>query len=277
MRKTFILALMLSLCLFLTGCNKRNNNGLSHEGVIVVGMECDYQPFNWTETKKSDTNVEISNIKNAYAEGYDVMIAKKIAESLNLKLEIKALSWEGLIPALNAGEIDLIIAGMSPTDERKQTIAFSSSYYTSTHVLLMRKDSSYRSATTLSGFSGAKVIGQSGTIYADLVPQVVEKGAIAGTNLDTVPQIVNAIIRGTVDITILEEPVAIGIVSNYPELTYVTPTDGFNVSEEDVVVSIGVRQNFSLLNDINNALNNISEDIRKELMLKAIEIAPSGE
>lgn len=277
MRKTFILALMLSLCLFLTGCNKRNNNGLSHEGVIVVGMECDYQPFNWTETKKSDTNVEISNIKNAYAEGYDVMIAKKIAESLNLKLEIKALSWEGLIPALNAGEIDLIIAGMSPTDERKQTIAFSSSYYTSTHVLLMRKDSNYRSATTLSGFSGAKVIGQSGTIYADLVPQVVEKGAIAGTNLDTVPQIVNAIIRGTVDITILEEPVAIGIVSNYPELTYVTPTDGFNVSEEDVVVSIGVRQNFSLLNDINNALNNISEDTRKELMLKAIEIAPSGE
>ncbi len=277
MRKTFILALMLSLCLFLTGCNKRNNNGLAREGVIVVGMECDYQPFNWTETKKSDTNVEISNIKNAYAEGYDVMIAKKIAESLNLKLEIKALSWEGLIPALNAGEIDLIIAGMSPTDERKQTIAFSSSYYTSTHVLLMRKDSSYRSATTLSGFSGAKVIGQSGTIYADLVPQVVEKGAIAGTNLDTVPQIVNAIIRGTVDITILEEPVAIGIVSNYPELTYVTPTDGFNVSEEDVVVSIGVRQNFSLLNDINNALNNISEDTRKELMLKAIEIAPSGE
>ena len=141
----------------------------------------------------------------------------------------------------------------------------------------MRNDSNYRNATTLSGFSGARVIGQSGTIYADLVPQVVEKGGVAGTNLDTVPQIVNAILRGTVDITILEEPVAIGIVSNYPELTYVTPTDGFNVSEEDVVVSIGVRQNFSLLNDINNALNNISAQTRKELMLRAIEIAPSGE
>ncbi|MCR5564501.1 MAG: transporter substrate-binding domain-containing protein, partial [Gammaproteobacteria bacterium] len=252
MKRTFIAVLMLSFALFLTGCNRRNNNGVTTEGVLVVGMECDYQPFNWTETEKSDSNVEISNIKGAYANGYDVMIAKRIAEALNLELQIKALSWEGLIPALNAGEIDLIIAGMSPTEERKQTIAFSSSYYTSTHVLLMRNDSNYRNATTLSGFSGARVIGQSGTIYADLVPQVVEKGGIAGTNLDTVPQIVNAILRGTVDITILEEPVAIGIVSNYHELTYVTPTDGFNVSEEDVVVSIGVRQNFSLLNDINN-------------------------
>lgn len=277
MKRTFMAILMLSLALFLVGCNKRNNNGVTKEGVLVVGMECDYQPFNWTETEKTDSNVEISNIKGAYANGYDVMIAKRIAEALNLKLEIKALSWEGLIPALNAGQIDLIIAGMSPTAERKKTIAFSSSYYTSTHVLLMRNDSNYRNATTLSGFSGARVIGQSGTIYADLVPQVVEKGGVAGTNLDTVPQIVNAILRGTVDITILEEPVAIGIVSNYPELTYVTPTDGFNVSEEDVVVSIGVRQNFSLLNDINNALNNISAQTRKELMLRAIEIAPSGE
>ena len=277
MKRTFILVLMLSLALFLTGCNKRNNNGLTTDGVLVVGMECDYQPFNWTETVKSDSNVEISNIKGAYANGYDVMIAKRIASALNLKLEIKALSWEGLIPALNAGEIDLIIAGMSPTEERKNTIAFSSSYYTSTHVLLLRSDSKYKNATTLSGFSGARVIGQSGTIYADLVPQVVEKGAVAGTNLDTVPQIVNAIIRGTVDITILEEPVAIGIVSNYPELTYITPTDGFNVSEEDIVVSIGVRQNFSLLEDINKALNNISEATRKELMISAINQAPSGE
>lgn len=277
MRKNLLVVLLLSFLLLLVGCGK-SGNGLRTDGVLVVGMECDYQPFNWTETEKTDDNVEISNISGAYANGYDVMIAKRIAEALNLKLEIKALSWEGLIPALNAKEIDLIIAGMSPTAERKETIDFTDSYYTSTHVLLLKSDSRFKNATTLSGFSGATVIGQIGTIYADLVPQMVEKGAVAGTNLDTVPQIVNAILRGTVDATILEEPVAVGIVTQYGnELTYIVPTDGFDVSLEDVVVSIGIRQNFDLKEDINRVLLGISEDIRKELMLDAIAKAPSGE
>ena len=277
MRKNLLVVLLLSFLLLLVGCGK-SGNGLRTDGVLVVGMECDYQPFNWTETEKTDDNVEISNISGAYANGYDVMIAKRIAEALNLKLEIKALSWEGLIPALNAKEIDLIIAGMSPTAERKETIDFTDSYYTSTHVLLLKSDSRFKNATTLSGFSGATVIGQIGTIYADLVPQLVEKGAVAGTNLDTVPQIVNAILRGTVDATILEEPVAVGIVTQYGnELTYIVPTDGFDVSLEDVVVSIGIRQNFDLKEDINRVLSGIGEDLRKELMLDAIAKAPSGE
>ena len=192
--------LLASLCLVgvtsLASCNATSNS-LTTEGVLVVGMECAYAPFNWTETTDTESNVTISNLgQGAYAEGYDVQVAKILAEGLGLKLEIKALAWDALINNLNTGGIDAIIAGMSPTAERLEAIDFTSAYYESTHVLLLQETSTYAQATTLDGFAGAKVIGQTGTIYADLVPQAVEHGAIAGNNLATVPLIVQAILNG---------------------------------------------------------------------------------
>ena len=271
--------LLASLCLVgvtsLASCNATSNS-LTTEGVLVVGMECAYAPFNWTETTDTDSNVTISNLgQGAYAEGYDVQVAKILAEGLGLRLEIKALAWDALINNLNTGGIDAIIAGMSPTAERLEAIDFTSAYYESTHVLLLQETSTYAQATTLDGFAGAKVIGQTGTIYADLVPQAVAHGAIAGNNLATVPLIVQAILNGTVDATIVEEPVAMGICSQYDNLTYVKLTDGFEVAEEDKVVSIGVRKGFDLTEKMNEVLTNtLTTQLRATLMEQAIAKAP---
>ena len=267
----------------LAGCGTEVNTQLATEGVLVVGMECAYAPFNWTETTKTDSNVAIANVSGAYADGYDVQVAKINADELGLELQIKALDWGALINNLNTDGIDAIIAGMSPTPERLESIDFTSSYYESTHVLLVQQSSSYASATSLDDFSGARVIGQTGTLYASLVPQAVEHGAIAGVDLNTVPEIVNAIIHGTVDATILEEPVAKGIVAQYANsstpLTYVKLTNGgFTVADEDRIVSIGVRKGFVLTEQINDVLTNvITSDVRNQLMEQAIENAPSEE
>ena len=274
--------LLSTLCLLgatsLASCNQASPQ-LTTEGVLVVGMECAYAPFNWTETQQTETNVEIANIPGSYAEGYDVQVAKIIADELNLELQVKALSWDALINNLNSGGIDAIIAGMSPTAERLESIDFTESYYESTHVMLVQKSSEYASATSLDGFAGATVIGQTGTIYAELVSQAVEHGAVAGNNLTTVPLIVNAIINNTVDATIVEEPVAMGIVSQYPELTYVKLTEGgFEVSAEDKIVSIGVRKGFVLTSDINAALSSkLTVQTRATLMEQAIAKAPASE
>ena len=283
MKKILALLSLLILGLTVTGCGKEVNTGLGKDGVLVVGMECAYAPFNWTETTKTDTNVAIANVPNAYADGYDVQIAKIIAEQLGLELQVKALDWGALINNLNTDGIDLIIAGMSPTEERMKSIDFTGSYYESTHVLLVKESSQYALATSLAEFAGAKVIGQTGTLYAALVPQAVEKGAIAGTDLNTVPEIVNAILNDVVDATILEEPVAKGIVAQYATsetpLTYVTLTNGgFTVADEDRIVSIGVRKGFTYTEQINNILQNIiTSEVRQQLMQQAIENAPSGE
>lgn len=274
MKRILSLLVILLAVICLTGCGGGSS---SNTKKFVVGMECGYAPFNWTETVKTDTNVPISNLGNgAYAEGYDVQVAKIIAEELGLELEIKALAWDALIQNLNTGAIDMIIAGMSPTAERLETIDFTASYYESTHVLLVKKDSQYASAATLAEFAGAKVIGQTGTIYADLVPQAVAAGAVAGNNLSTVPLIVQAILNDTVDATIVEEPVAKGICSQHSNLTYVVLTDGFEVAEEDKIVSIGVRKNYELTSQINEVLKNVlTESVRVQLMEQAIAKAPT--
>lgn len=105
---------------------------------LRIGMEAAYAPFNWTQDDDSNGAVKIDGT-NQYANGYDVQIAKKIAKDLGKEPLVVKTKWEGLVPALTSGKIDMIIAGMSPTAERKQEIAFSSSYYTSEPVLLVKK------------------------------------------------------------------------------------------------------------------------------------------
>ena len=267
------LVLTLSLVVVLSACGKKSIPGTKKKGVLVVGMECDYAPFNWTETSKTDTNIPISNVSGAYAEGYDVQMSVKIAKALNLSLEIKSLTWDALIPSLKNGTIDMIIAGMSPTEERKKSISFTEGYYTSTHVMVIKNGSVYSSATKLSDFKDAKVAGQTGTIYADLVPQAVAAGAIAGTDMNTVPQLVNQIKQGILDATIVEKPVAQGLCAADDTLDYVefSEGNGFTVALEDVMVSIGVRKECNFIDDINKALKNISEAERNEMMLQAVQ------
>ena len=274
-KNLLLTSLFLLTAASLSSCNTTQNEA----DVLVVGMECAYAPFNWTETSQTDTNVAISNIPGAYAEGYDVQVARIIADELDLELQIKSLSWDALINELNAGSIDAIIAGMSPTPERLESINFTSSYYESTHVMLVNKNSTYADASSLDDFAGATVIGQTGTIYADLVEQAVEHGAVAGQNLATVPLNVNAVLNGTADATIVEEPVAKGIISQNPNLTYVVLSEGgFVVSDEDRIVSIGVRKDYELTEEINNVLENtLTAQVREQLMTQAIEKAPSDE
>ena len=113
-------------------------------GVLRVAMECDYKPYNWTDFGAGLTygSVPISGEgkQNMYANGYDVQIARYVAAKLNMKLEIYSMVWDSLIPALQSGTVDAIVAGMSPTAERKQEIDFTDTYYTSNLVIVIRKN-----------------------------------------------------------------------------------------------------------------------------------------
>ncbi len=110
-------------------------------GVLKVGMECAYRPFNWTETEaKTHGAVPISSAgNNGYANGYDVQMAQYIANKLGMKLEIYAIEWDSLLPALESGTIDAIAAGMSPTAEREKEIDFTDTYYESNLVVIIKK------------------------------------------------------------------------------------------------------------------------------------------
>lgn len=111
-------------------------------GTLKVAMECAYAPFNWTDTQTPSLGaIAISGEgkEGLYANGYDVQIAQYIANKLGMKLEVYAIEWDGLIPALDAGTVDAIIAGMSPTAEREEQIDFTNVYYSSNLVVIYKK------------------------------------------------------------------------------------------------------------------------------------------
>ena len=115
--------------------------GVGDDGVFTVGMECAYAPYNWTQMDDSNGAVPISNVPGAYANGYDVMIAQKIADANGWTLEIVSSAWDSLCPAVQAGTMDANIAGQSMTAERMKEVDMAGPYYYATIVVLTTKDS----------------------------------------------------------------------------------------------------------------------------------------
>ena len=119
-----VLILLLSLFI-ITGCNSQKIN----KEKLVVGMECAYAPFNWTQPNSTNFSEKINDVD--YCDGYDIQIARHLAKDLNRELVVKKTSWDALIPAVNNGQIDLIIAGMTKTEDRLKEIDFTDKYYES--------------------------------------------------------------------------------------------------------------------------------------------------
>lgn len=273
MKKILTLVTIFVALFTLSGCTTASFD--ESKGILVVGLEADYAPFNWTAITQNEFTVKLDG-QNSFADGYDVRMAREIADQLGYTLVIKKISWNGLILALQAGDIDIIIAGMSPTEERQKTINFTNEYYRSEQVIVVRTNSNYANATSLSGFSGAKMVAQLGTLQDDLIPQI--QGAIRLTPLDTYADLTTAVTSGVADGFIAELPVANGIVASNSNLTVVsfTGTNGFTVSDEDVSVAIGVRKVDTNLRDaINGVLADISVETREVWMAAAIARQPN--
>jgi len=277
----FVLALtcMVGMMMTLSACNKitaeKDLETVQKNGVIKVGMECNYAPFNWTQTASSDTAVALS--AGGYGDGYDVQVALKLATALGVTLEIVKLEWEGLIPALESGKIDCIIAGMSPTAERKESIDFSDPYYKSELVVVVKGNGAYASATTLADFSGAKITGQLDTCNYTVIDQIpnVEKQ----TALESFPAMITSLQGGKIDGYVCELPAAKSAVVGNSDLTYIRFAEGqgFVASDDEIAVSVGIRKGSNLADALNNALSAITEEDRGTLMEWALANQPLSE
>ena len=238
---------------------------------LRIGMEAAYAPFNWTQDDDSNGAVKIDGT-NQYANGYDVQIAKKIAKDLGKEPLIVKTKWEGLVPALTSGKIDMIIAGMSPTAERKQEIAFSSSYYTSEPVLLVKKDSAYANAKTLDDFKDAKITSQQGVYLYDLISQI--PGAKKETAMGDFAQMRQALEAGVIDAYVSERPEALTAEAANSKFKMVQLEKGFETGEEDTAIAIGLRKDDERISQINASIETISKDEQVALMDRMIKEQP---
>lgn len=243
-------------------------------GQFRIGMEAAYAPFNWTQ--QGDANGAVKIADNAeYAGGYDVQMAKKIAEGLGKELVIVKLEWDGLVPALQSNKIDAIIAGMSPTEERKQTIDFTENYYTSDFVMVIKKGSKYEKATSIQDFSGAKITSQLNTSNYNVIDQI--KDVKKQTAMDNFPAMRVALEAGKIDGYVAERPEGISAEAANDKFTYVKFEKGFDTDISNTSIAVGLRKGDADLEKINEILKGISEDERQKIMEEAIHQQPAAQ
>ena len=279
MRKKSIIfiTMFLTTIILLAGCgssSSENKGSSGEDGTFKVGLEAGYAPFNWTQMNDSNDGVKIDG--NAeYAGGYDVEIAKRLAKDLGKELVIVKTEWDGLVPALTSGKIDAIIAGMSPTSERKKTIDFSDNYYTSDLVMVVKKGGEYEGATSIQDFKGAKVTAQLNTFHYSVIDQI--EGVVKKTAMDNFTAMRVALESGMIDGYVSERPEAVSASAANDNFEMVEFTDGFVTSEDETAIAVGLAKDSNLTEKINKTLATISEEERQNIMDTAIKNQPAAQ
>ena len=246
------------------------------DGVLTVAMECAYAPYNWTQSDDSNGAVPIVNNPGSYANGYDVTIAKKIAEANNWDLEIMALEWDGLNAALKSGTVDMVIAGQSMTSERMAEVDMAGPYFYATIVCVTKAGSEQDGVMGVSELTGT-CTAQTGTIWYDTcLPQI--ENAEMMPQAETAPAMIMAVESGTVDFICTDMPTAMGACATYGDLVildFAGSGDDFDVSDEEINIGLSVRKgNATLLDAANAVLSGMTADDFNTLMNEAIAVQP---
>lgn len=230
---TKILALLAVVCLVLScaACGSKDTEKL------VMGTNASFPPYEFTD--------DAGNIV-----GIDAEIAAAVAEKLGKELEIKDMDFDSLLTAVQSGSIDFALAGMTVTDERKETVDFSDTYATGVQVVIVPENSAIKTVDDLQGKKIGVQTGTTGDIYCtddygqDMVKQY-QNGALA----------VAALKNGQVDCVVID---------NEPAKNYVKANEGLIILEteyvkEDYAAAIS-KDNNELLKDFNNALKELKEE-----------------
>ncbi len=253
---------------------------------LVIGMECGYQPFNWTVQKASEYTLPIDGT-NEFADGYDIQIAKYLSEDLDREVIIKRTVWDSLITDLNAGNINMVLAGMSSTAERREQIDFTDPYLTSDLAFLIQKENipegnsaenplSYEDVLRL--FEGESLICQRGVVGDELIETYfssVDESIQHNDPANTYPLAAMDVDQGISFAMPAEVPVCEAMVNISPNnlgILYVDQSFISDVDKEGLSVSIGIKKgNDELREDLNASLAKLSNEERGKMMGEAAQ------
>ena len=293
MKKMLSLILALVMVLSLTACGATAEAPADkpaavvtgvEDGVLTIAMECAYAPYNWTQSDDSNGAVPIANVPGSYANGYDVMIGKAIAEANGWQLEVIQSDWDSLVPGIQTGTFDAVIAGQSMTAERAEQVDFAGPYFYATIVCVTKADSAFANATSIADLAGGSCTAQIATIWYDqCLPQI--EGANVQSAAETAPAMLMALETDMVDFICTDMPTAQGAVAAYPDMKILdfSGTDGdFQFSEEvraeNVNIGVSVKKGNTVLKEaIDTVLATMTVDDFNSMMEKAISIQPLSE
>lgn len=227
------LVLVIALALGISGCKKEEKT------TLIMGTEASFKPFEFTD----ENNEPI---------GFDIDLARAVAEEIGLELDVRDQPFDGLIGALQANQIDMIVAGMTITEERKQTVAFSNPYYNAKQAVIVRAGETR--VTSVEDLANLNIAVQMGTTGAAKAEEI--KGTADDTSLKQYEKVNEAFMEltnGRVDAVIIDAPVGASYMKQFEGLEVVE-----EIAFEDEQFGIAVRKDDEkLLNDVNTALDNI--------------------
>ena len=288
MKKITALVMAVAMMLTMVVCSASASDATVpsgvEDGVLTIAMECAYAPYNWTQSDDSNGAVPISNVPGSYANGYDVMIGKKIAEANGWELEVIQSDWDSLVPGIQTGKFDAVIAGQSMTAERSEQVDFAGPYFYATIVCVTKADSKFANAASIADLKGGSCTAQIATIWYDqCLPQIA--GANVQPAAETAPAMLMALETGMVDFICTDMPTAQGAVAAYPDLKILdfSGTDGDfqfddEVRAENVNIGVSVMKGNTVLKEkIDAVLSTMTVEDFNSIMEQAIAIQPLSE
>ena len=252
------------------------------DGVLTVAMECAYPPYNWTQIDDSNDAVAVSNASGSYANGYDVMMSQIVCDLYGWELEVVSSAWDSLVPGVQSGTYDAVIAGQSMTADRMSEVDMAGPYYYADIVVVTTADGEYAGAQSIADLAGGTATAQSGTIWYDsCLPQIPDVDLLAPA--DTAPSMIMSLTTGQCDYICTDVPTATAAVRNNEGLKILnfSGTDGdFQFASEaeraeNVNIGISVQKgNTTLLDAMNAVLGQMDSDDFNTIMDYAIAIQP---
>lgn len=285
-------ALAMACMLSFAGCSSSSSNssssdsdsssdasGVLNDNVLTVAMECGYAPYNWTQPDDSNGAVQIKDSPD-YAYGYDVMMAKHIAEELGMDLEIVKLDWDSLVPAVQSGTVDCVIAGQSITSDRLEMVDFTEPYYYASIITLVKADGPYANAASVADLAGATCTSQQNTVWYDTcLPQIPDANILPAQ--ESAPAMLVALDADKCDIVVTDQPTGLAACVAYSDFKLLdfSGTDGaFQVSDEEINIGISIQKgNTELKDKINSVLDKMTPEDYTNMMNDAIAVQPLSE
>ena len=278
MRNRRWIALLIAALLACTAAGCATDAG-GDDNVLTVAMECSYAPYNWTQPDESNGAVPIKDSAD-YAYGYDVMMAKYLAEQMGMELEIVRLDWDSLVMAVQSGTVDCAIAGQSITAKRLEQVDFTTPYYYASIVSLVMADGPYADAAGISDLAGATCTSQQTTVWYDTCLPQIENADILPA-MESAPAMLVALDSGRCDLVVTDMPTAMAACVAYPDmklLDFSGTEDDFAVSDEEINIGISVQKgNTALLDRLNEARATLTTDDFARMMDEAIAVQPLSE
>lgn len=254
LKKLAALGLVAVMALGMVACGKKDAGANSSQTALakiqankklVLGTSPDYPPFEFLVSEGGKGNVV----------GADIELAKKLAEKMGVELEIKTIDFDALIPALQSGKVDVVITGMSPTEERKKNIDFSDIYFQGKNGVIVKKGDSGKYKTE-DDLKKAKLGVQKGSTQETYIKDTLKVTGYKG--LTAVPDLVMDLKNGNVDAIVLNDKVAGINATKYDGVEIVKDIKMTSAGEEEAM-AIAVKKGDN--KDLIELMNKVIKDL----------------